>query len=166
MKSILFKASWLFAFGLASTASAKQGVVVKVSLFPIGNFDMESDQIEGKGVKTGSSYAAKELKVPLSSLKTGISLRDEHMREKLLEKEHPAIIVRDIVASDGKGTATLTVKGITQPIKFTYKDAGDGTAEATFPVNLPDYKIEGISFKGVGVEDEVQVIAKIEYEQN
>jgi len=159
-----------FAFSVAfsintSIVFASQGVVVKVSLFPVGSFDMESDQINGKGVKNGNTYSAKELKVPLASLKTGISLRDEHLREKLLEKEHPYISVTDITASDGKGVGTINVKGTSKQIKFTYKDAGDGTAEAKFPLNLPDFKIEGISFKGVGVEDEVQVIAKITYDQ-
>jgi hypothetical protein len=149
----------------ASTAFAGQSVVVKVSLFPVGSFDMETDEIIGKGVKTGTTYTAKELKVPLSALKTGISLRDEHMREKLLEKEHSHIVVTDISASDGKGTATINVKGKSKPVKFTYKDAGNGSAEANFSLNLPDFEIEGISFKGVGVEDEVQVIAKIEYDQ-
>jgi hypothetical protein len=166
MKQILLSWFYVFLGGCFSTvAVAEQSILVKVALFPVGSFDMTSPMITGKGIKKGDTYTAAELKVPLSSLKTGISLRDEHMREKLLEKQYPDILVTDIAASNGKGTANISIKGVKKPIEFTYKDAGDGTAEATFPLNLPDFKIEGISFKGVGVEDKVEVIAKIDYEK-
>ncbi len=145
-------------------ANSKQEIVAKVTLFPIGSFEATSDKIIGTGKKSGVRYSADSLRVPLASVKTGIALRDQHMREKLLEKQHPDIVVTDIKASAGKGTAKLSMRGVTKPISFTYKDFGDGTAEAKFTVHLPDFKIEGINFKGVGVEDDMEVVAKISYQ--
>lgn len=155
--------AWLPA---AQALAAAAGVVVKVPLYPVGSFEAKSAKIVGKGTKKGNKYSAKEVKVQVQTLATGISLRDKHLREKLKYKEHPFIIAKDIHAENGSGKATLVVMGISKPVDFKFKDVGPGLAEATFSLNLPDFKIEDVSYKGVGVEDTIEVIATIPYDKN
>jgi hypothetical protein len=151
----------------AQTAlSATPGVIVKVSLFPAGSFEIKSDKIEGKGKKVGKSYTADELKVPVDSLDTGINLRNEHMRKRLSPKGETHVVVKNVKAGKDSGTAMITVGGVTKEITFKSKDNGDGTATATFDLNLPDFEVKDVNYKGVGVEDTVSVEATVPYEGN
>jgi len=114
--------------------------------------------------KEGHRFSASELKMSVNTLKTGISLRDRHLKEKLNEEVHPYIIVSEITASEDRGRGKLTIAGITQPVEFQIKNLGDNFAQATFRISLPNYKISGISYMGVGVEDHVEIIAVVPYE--
>lgn len=152
--------------GITSIAAfgATPNIVVKVSLFPAGSFEIKSDKIEGKGKKTGDSYAADEVKVALTSLDSGMDLRNEHMRKRLNPHGETHVVVKNIKAGKDSGTAQITIAGVTKDVKFTSKDNGDGTATANFELNLPDFELKDINFKGVGVEDKVTVEATIAYE--
>lgn len=154
---------WVFAPVGRSQADGPS-VTVKVGLFPAGSFEVVSREVVGKGVKKSGQYRAAEIKVPVKSLETGMSLRDTHLREKLLESQHPYIIAKDVMAKDGKGTAEIAIAGVSQKISFTYKDLRPGLAEASFNLKLPDFKISGISYKGVGVEDEILLIVTVPYD--
>lgn len=157
----------LLVLGLWSAPAAfgaTPNVAVKVSLFPAGSFEIKSDKIEGKGKKVGDTYTADEVKVPIASLDTGIDLRNEHMRKRLNPHGETHIIVKNIKATKDSGKATLVVAGVSKEVSFKSKDNGDGTATANFELNLPDYEIKDINFKGVGVEDKVAVEATIAYE--
>ncbi len=147
-------------------ALAVPGIVVKVPLYPVGSFEAKTAKVLGKGAKKGNKYVAKEIKVPVATLVTGISLRDKHLREKLKFKQYPHIIAKNIQAENGSGKATLVVMNSTKAVEFKYKDVGDGLAEATFQLHLPDFKINDVSYKGVGVEDTIEVIATIPYDKN
>jgi hypothetical protein len=92
-----------------------------------------------------------------------MSLRDRHLHEKLEAEKYGFITVAEVSAAGGKGTAKITVRTITKNISFTYKDAGAGKATATFKMKLTDFNLTGINYKGVGVEDEVEVTATIPY---
>lgn len=149
---------------VAIAKSAK--VTVDVSLFPIGSFDIESKEIEGKLIESNGKFQASLLKVPVISMKTGIALRDEHMQESLKVNEHPTIEVRDVSSDvDGKNAkAKITIAGVSQDINFTLKKLDKSFVEVQFSLNLPAYKIEDINYRGVGVEDDVQVTAIVPYE--
>lgn len=149
----------------ASPSALASSVLLKVSLYPIGSFEIKSSAIKGKGVKKDGSYTASLVKVPVKSLKTGLELRDEHMQKRLNpDGKSPDVMIKNIKAAGGKGTAALTVAGITKKVVFKYKEVGASSAEATFKVNLPDFNITDVSYKGVGVEDEVEIIATLDYE--
>jgi polyisoprenoid-binding protein YceI len=148
---------------LSVSFAAEGPVKVKVNLYPMGSFEMVSDRIIGSGEKKGNVYTAKEVKVLTNNLKTGMSLRDKHTHEKLQTDKFPYITVSDIKASGGTGTAKITIRDVTKDIKFTFKDAGAGKATADFKLSLKDFKFAGINYQGVGVEDEVQVIATVPY---
>ena len=157
----LLIASLLFSI----SAMAKDApVVVKVELKPIGSFEATTASVIGKGKKNKDVFEAKEVKIPVATLKTGMSLRDDHMKDYLKFKEHKFIIAKNIKATKGTGTADLEIKGITKPVKFTYKELGPKSAQASFKVNLKNYEISGINYKGVGVQDEVEITATIPYE--
>lgn len=147
---------------LAFSDTAK--ITVKVAMFPGGSFEVTSNEVVGSGLKKGDKYSAAELKVPVKSLVTGIDLRDTHMRERLREKEFPFITAKNIDAKDGTGTATITIAGVTQKLDFKFKNADNQTAEATFKIKLSDFKISEISYLGVGIEDEIEVIANVGYQ--
>jgi hypothetical protein len=151
----------LFSF---SAVAATPNVVVKVSLFPAGSFEIKSDKIEGKGQKAGDTYTADEIKVSIASLDSGIDLRNEHMRKRLNPNGETHVVVKNIKAGKDSGTATITIAGVSKDISFKSKDNGDGTATANFDLNLPDYQLKDINYKGVGVEDKATVEATIPYE--
>ena len=158
----------LSILGPTSLASEK-GISVDVSLYPVGSFIVKSGVIEGHLIQIDNkdSFTGTELKVPVSSLKSGISLRDEHMLERMRHKNYPYVLVTDIKAENGKGRANVSIGGISSPVDFSYKKLS-GTQkqaylEVSFPLDLTTYKIEDINYKGIGVEDEVSVKATVPF---
>lgn len=160
-KSALIALLLVFSF---QTYGAGVGIVAKVGLNPMGSFEAKSDKVMGKGKKGKHLITALEIRVPVSSLKTGMSLRDKHLKEHLESDKYKFIIVRDIKAENSKGTAKVTLRNVTKPVNFIYKNVGEGLAEATFKINLKEFGFEGINYLGVGVRDEVVIIATLPYE--
>lgn len=153
------------SFALAST----KGISVDVSLYPVGSFTVTSSVLEGHLTQLGdkNSFTGTELKVPVTSLKSGITLRDEHMRERMRHKNNPYVLVKDIKAKNGKGRANVSIGGILAPVDFTYKKLSGSQMksylEVSFPLDLTTYKIEDINYKGIGVEDEVSIKAIVPF---
>ena len=171
MKRLIFGTLWIYGFTLISSlafASSKQ-VTIDVSLYPVGSFTVESKDIEGTltKLKDNNLFTGDELKVPVASLKTGIELRDEHMRERMRHKKHSYVLIKEIKAEKGKGTAKVSIGGISSSVDFTYKtqnaSVAEGYVEVSFPLDLTTYKIEDINYKGIGVEDEVSIKAIVPY---
>lgn len=150
MKYILFITGLLFA----STAMGQ--AVVDVSLTPAGSFKMKSSEVRGFAEKQGDSVEAKNIVVGLKNVATGISLRDTHTKRYLQVDKFPEAILVSAKGTGGKGTGVLKIKGIEKNVTGTYKIDG-GKLVATFPVKLSDYKITGIKYMGVGVDDTVNV---------
>lgn len=158
MKNILLIALLIFSF----SAFAKKGISINVPLSPAGSFKIESSKIKGKVKKQGDTYKASKLYVKTKDLKSGMDLRDEHMlnKDRLDEKGHPKIIVKNIVAKGGKGTAKITIKGKTKPIKFKYKASGS-TFTAKFKLNVKDFPLKKLKYLGVGVKGILSVTAHV-----
>ncbi len=109
----------------------------------------------------------------LTTLDTGIGLRNTHMRDKYLEvgkgDGYTQAVLSDITLAEGDPatfegktnfTGTLTLHGQRKPIKGEARLQRRGSAvavEATFPVVLQDFGIAKPRYLGVGVRDEVQV---------
>lgn len=111
--------------------------------------------------------------VPLANLKTGIDVRDHHMKEKYLEIEKfpsarltvnrselklPAAGER--VASDVPGT--LFLHGQTKPVIVHYEVKAEGPAYAVdgkLRLNMKEVGIEVPSYLGVTVKPDVDVEA-------
>lgn len=152
----------LFSIVFLSTLSAwSQNVKVAVTLNPAGDFVAESNSVVGKATEDDKGMIeASDLKLDVKTLKTGISLRDEHMINKYLEAaKYPEIVVKLSKGKDGKGLAALVIKGKQGKVSGTYEKVGADKVKAKFDLKLSDFDIKDISYKGIGVEDVVKVEA-------
>ena len=139
------------------TAMATPGVVADVSLTPVGDFKAHMDDVKGFATQEGDTFKAENIVVDLKSMKTGLPLRDKHAKEKYLEVEkYPTATLVKAIGKAGKGRARIRLKNIEKDVDGTYKIEG-GELKADFPIKLSDYKITGIKYMGVGVDDKVDV---------
>lgn|GEM_PF-4484728 len=129
-----------------------------LELSPTGSFTAESQQLTLKGVaRKGTGAAIQEIVLPLDSLVTGISLRDEHMKKKYFEtRKHPIAVLKNVVAEEGSFKAKLLIRGVEKEVEGEYEAKGAGVS-AKFKTTLSDFKIPEAKYMGVGVEDEVEV---------
>lgn len=112
--------------------------------------------------------------VPLANLKTGIDLRDRHMREKYLEiGKYPnaeLVVAKSAIRmppaggdSSGDASGTMKLHGKTKAVSFHYiarKDGGAMKVGGTVRVDIRDYGIDVPSYMGVTVKPEVDVEVK------
>jgi polyisoprenoid-binding protein YceI len=121
----------------------------------------------------GSQPVDGSLAVNLRTLDTGISLRNEHLRENYLEVGKGAgfdtATLSDIDlngfnpdAPSGKGSFTglLSLHGVSKAVTgaVDIRQSGAGLrVKASFPVQLSDYSIRTPRYLGIGVKDTVQV---------
>ena len=154
MKSILLS---LLLFGnLALAAEAS----FDIKLSPAGNFTGKTPDVKGTAKKMGNKFTAENIMVNLTTVKTGLELRDEHTLKYLDTKNHPNAILVKAEGENGKGKGIIKIKGIEKPISGTFKVNGNELM-AEFPISLKDFKIEGIRYMGVGVKDQVVVKVKV-----
>ena len=150
-------------------------VSVKCPLTVGGSFDATTAALTGTLTTSTARPAALDgsLAVDLRTIDTGISLRNDHLREKYLEVDKGAgydqAVLSEVVlqglnvdAPLGKGsfTGSLMLHGVKKTVTGPVEIRQGGTAwrvRASFPVNLPDYNIEKPRYLGVGVRDTVQV---------
>lgn len=153
----MFKLAVFVSFFVFSQAHA-QNLKLYVTLNPAGDFVAESDQVSGNAVENpDGSVEATNIKVPVKSLKSGISLRDDHMAEKYLEaSKYPDITLKIAKGKEGKGLAILVIKNKEGKVAGSYAKGKD-QLKAVFKLKTSDFGISDINYKGVGVEDEVKV---------
>lgn len=149
------------SFMTLSAFAAKGKVVVNVSV-PGMSFQAISKKVKGKAVKKGDGFVAKNISVKVKTLKTEMDLRDEHLHKKVAGEDgkNPKIIIHEGKASGGKGKAKIEISGVTKVVDFTYAEKS-GNFVAKFKLSLKSFGITGISYMGVGVQDEVTVEASI-----
>jgi len=127
----------------------KKGVKIHVPL-TIGSFEITSNRIKGGKIKKeGDSLIVNDIYVPTNKLKTGIDLRDEHMRERIKNEN---VIVKKAIGKNGVGKGTIIIRDIEKEFNFKYERINNKYIKATFKLNLEDFKIPNLSYAGVGVE--------------
>jgi polyisoprenoid-binding protein YceI len=149
----------ILSLSLAQVASASTSCQFHVSLSPAGSFVAQSNEVEvrGSAVRTADGVSAKNVALKLDSLKTGIDLRDEHMKKKYFETDkYPEAVLVQATGKDGKFTGDLKLHNVTTPIVGTYVFE-NGDFVGTFKTKLSDYAINKAKYMGVGVNDEVEV---------
>jgi polyisoprenoid-binding protein YceI len=104
------------------------------------------------------------LTVPLATVKTGIALRDTHMRDKYLETgKYPNAelrVAKDAVkAPSGQVTGQFTIHGKTKPTPVKYTQKPDGTVTGSFHVEMTDFGIEKPGYSGISVQPGVDATA-------
>jgi polyisoprenoid-binding protein YceI len=173
----------LFVWVWAAVTSAAGGpwrvgqaeVSIKCPMTFGGTFDARSSALTGTLRASAGRPSALEgnLAVDLTTIDTGIDLRNEHLREKYLEVDkgegYDQAVLSDVTlhalstdAPAGKGsfTASLMLHGVKKTVTGPVEIRQGGTGwrvRASFPVNLPDYNIDEPRYLGVGVKDTVQV---------
>lgn len=144
---------------LLTPALAASDCKLNISLSPAGSFVAESQAVEIRGSteKNGDQFVAHNIALKLDTLKTGIELRDNHMKHKYLETDkYPEAMLTQATGKDGKFTGELQVHNVTKPVSGTYKVAGDQFV-CNFTVSIKDFGIEKVKYMGVGVNDAVNV---------
>ena len=150
-------------------------VRILVPLKPGGAFEAKTSALSG-ALTPGSSRpleVAGEIELDLTTIETGISLRDRHLRENYLEVSRgqgfDKAVLSKIVLSEGDGagfrgktdfSASLLLHGVTGPVagKGEILDAASGVkVEAEFVLTLTDFGIEPPQYMGVGVSDRLVV---------
>ena len=133
---------------------------VHVDLWPAGDFIATSTRIRGKVFKEGTKYTAKNIRIPVVSIDTGIDLRNTHLQQRLKADKVPKtnITLIEATGENGKGTATFKVNELLQTVSFTFKELSPKFIEATFKINFTKFKIPSLKYMGVGVQDEALVI--------
>jgi len=131
--------------------------------------------IEGKGGKVkGTTTTDKDGKVSgkfefdLSTLDSGIDLRNQHMKNKYLEiKKFPtANLTLDPTVIPKSGyfnwTGSLTLHGVTNKVSGVAFLEGK-QIEAKFSIETPDYKIKKATYLGVGLDDKINIVVLVDY---
>jgi polyisoprenoid-binding protein YceI len=141
-----------------------------------GSFEAKTTALSGSVTARASQSPVFDghLAVDLRTLDTGITLRNEHLRETYLEVDkgqgYDQATVSEIelnglnadAPAGGKGsfTGSLTLHGVTQMVTgpVDVRHAGAGLrVQASFPVNLSDFGIREPRYLGIGVKNTVQV---------
>ncbi|MET0403945.1 MAG: YceI family protein [Cystobacter sp.] len=139
-------------------------------------FKMEGKTEEVTVKDDGKTVA---ISVPLTTLKTGIELRDRHMREKYLEVDKFPHAVLEVpwsaikLPEDGKTTTQtvpgkMSLHGKTRDVSVTYtvKCAGDTyAANGTVPLNLKDFDIILPNYLGVTVKPDIDTATSFQFKK-
>jgi hypothetical protein len=171
---------------VASVLSAQPGwtvasgdVTVLCPLTVGGSFEATSSALSGQLTADPSQPGRLqgELAVDLSTLDSGIGLRNTHMRDNYLEvgkgEGFSHAVLKDIVLTGDPATvngvtaftATLLVHGVDRPVRGDARLTRTGDrvrVEASFPVVLPEHEIPKPRYLGVGVRDQVQVKVRLQ----
>lgn len=137
---------------------------IAISLSPAGSFVAKSEQVkvDGELQVSAQGFTAKNISMPIGSLKTGIELRDDHMKKKYFEMgQFPKANLVEGQGAGGRFQGKLEVHGVLHPISGTYQASGK-VLEAKFKCKLSDFKIKEAKYMGVGVDDEVTVSVKLQ----
>ncbi len=163
----IFIASILFLVSLnALPTDYKKHIQIEVQLSPAGSFTIESKKIKGKVFLTESGNIISEnIRIPVESLKTGVELRDNHLKKKLgIEQDKKAFLL--LVKAKGKkssGTATFKVLDKEQSVPFKFIKLSENYGQANFSLSLEKFGITGINYMGVGVKNIVNIKVVMPY---
>ncbi len=160
-------------FALAAQAAFTGAGDTDVRFQAVGPAGLTIDG-EGTGLKVSEDGGKLKLSAPLTGLKTGIELRDKHLKNYLHVADHPeATLVVDRSALklpgdnevvDSTATGQFTLNGVTQAVPFTYRAKRTGSdyhVQGRTEVNIEKFKIEKPCYLGVCVDPNVKVKVKL-----
>jgi polyisoprenoid-binding protein YceI len=124
----------------------------------------------GSGIKVTEAGGTLTITAPVNNLKTGMSLRDDHLKKAINADKHPTAslaVPRSSlqVPEDGKAvtssaTGKFTLNGVTKDVKFDYKvnrTGSDYHVQGKTQIDITTFKIEKPCYLGVCVEKDIQV---------
>ncbi len=155
MRGIFFGFIFMFSLGVRAAE-----VSVDVVLNPMGNFKIKTQEVIGQAEKSGVEFSAKNIRVNLKSLTSGIELRDKHIQKHLETSKFPEAELLVASGKNGKGVGKIKIRGVEKDIEGVFKAEGSKLM-AKFHLKLSDFGISDISYMGVGVEDEITILVSV-----
>lgn len=171
----LLSLATLTALGsVALVASARLNSIgaAEVGFLAVGPAGLK---INGHSDKLSASEKDGKLSVvaPLTHLKTGISLRDGHLRHYLdTEKYSNATLSverskletpADNQVAQGSAVGRFTMHGVTKPVKFRYRAKRTGSdyhVQGLTQIDIRDFGVEVPCYLGVCVHPDVKIKVK------
>ncbi len=175
--ALLSRRSVLAVAALAAASTLAGGAAAR--LVSIGTPAVSFQAIGPAGMKidgTASQLTAAErdgkvvVTVPLTNLKTGISLRDKHLRGYLDTAHHPDATLSversklklpdDNQTVTASATGAFTLHGVTKPLAFTYRAKRTGSdyhVQALATVDIRRFGVEVPCYLGVCVKPDVKL---------
>jgi hypothetical protein len=141
-------------------AAWAQQAEVDVHLTPAGSFKIKTSEVKGNVIIKGDQVQPQQIVVLLNNIDTGIGLRTTHTKKDLEVDKYPEAVLVSGTGSGGSGKGVIRIKGIEKEITGTYEVSGQ-ILTAHFDLKLSDFKITGIKYMGVGVDDTVNVTVKV-----
>ena len=133
-------------------------------------------RISGKGydLQVNDSGAVIRVTIPLASLKTGIDLRDRHLKEKYLQvSQYPNAVLEVQRASikqpppggnvSAEADGNLTLHGTTKPVRFKYTAQHEGgrvKVDGSLRIDVRNFGIQEPNYLGLKVKPEVDAGAR------
>ena len=176
---------WALGLLLCSTTFA---VAAHAGLTGIGAGSVQFEAVGPAGLKidgTGNSVSAKEsggnleIEAPVNNLKTGISLRDDHLKKAINAGKHPKaklVVARsalkfpeDKKSLTGSAKGKMTLNGTTKDQEFSYKVERTGSdyhVQGLATVDITKYGMEIPCYLGVCVEKDVKIKVKFKLRDN
>lgn len=146
----------LVSLSFSQAQAAAGEVAVDVTLSPAGSFKAETKKVTGTASKTADGVVAENIIIDATTLVTGVSLRDDHLKKRLLTQKFPQIKLVKAIGKNGKGKGKIDIMGKSKTVEGTYTVDG-GKLNAQFKMKLSDLAISDVSYMGIGVKDEVTV---------
>lgn len=109
----------------------------------------------------------------LSSIKTGIGLRDKHLKKMLTKKSSKAELLidkskvevpKDKKTASGDTKGKLKMNGVVKPVTVKYKVKRTGSdyhVQGMFDINYTDFGWEKQCYMGVCVDEQVKIKVKL-----
>lgn len=123
----------------------------------------------GSGLSVNETEGKLTITVPLTDLKTGIGLRDKHLRGYLHTDKHPnatLVLERSRLKSPADGqtaeaaaSGNFTLNGVTKPLKFKYRAKRTGSdyhVQGVGEINIENHAVEQPCYLGVCVDPNVK----------
>lgn len=128
---------------------------------------------EGSSLSVVETDGLIAIEAPLTDLKTGIGLRDDHLKKaldtskfpkaKLVVERSKLSLPEDNKELEASATAQLTLHGVTKPTKVSYKVQRTGSdyhVSGRTEVDITDFGIEVPCYLGVCVDKNVKIKVK------
>lgn len=127
---------------------------------PGGSFVAKTAKVQGTARKTADGVVAENVVIDATSLATGVSLRDNHLKKRILTDKFPQIKLVKAEGKNGSGKGVVEIMGQKQNVSGTYTVEGK-MLNAEFKMKLGDLQIKDVNYMGIGVKDEVVIHVNI-----
>lgn len=173
---------WFAAWGILTLVTAAQAALVSIGESSVqfratgpGGLKIEG---EGSGLNASESGSRLIIVAPLTDLKTGISLRDKHLKDAINADKHPqaklaversALKFPDNDQSlQNSALGQFTLNGVTRALTFNYKASRTGSdyhVQGLATVDITQFNLEQPCYLGVCVDKKVKLKVQFKLRQ-